>query len=188
MTRCKISIKKKKEEDTKRTIYRQEDTLQGIRCYLGGSACNRVRSYRIKRDAIKRQLRRSSSSYNPFLLTRGHFGLYERALSIRGLSPRANTMSLESELYCSKVDLILNCKPKESADALWVPLPSASENHRPRVGTKGGCPLPSWVISRARVSHVFGKVGAILQSTVEGLVCLEQSPAMWSRFLATQAC
>ncbi|KAK1137747.1 hypothetical protein K0M31_002241 [Melipona bicolor] len=38
-------------------------------------------------------------------------------------------------------------------------------------------PLPSWVILLARVSHVFGKVGAMLQSTVEGLVCFEQSPA-----------
>ncbi|KOX69457.1 hypothetical protein WN51_06638 [Melipona quadrifasciata] len=35
-------------------------------------------------------------------------------------------------------------------------------------------PLPSWVISLARVSRMFGKVGAMLQSTVEGLVCLEQ--------------
>ncbi|KAK1117617.1 hypothetical protein K0M31_015790 [Melipona bicolor] len=39
-------------------------------------------------------------------------------------------------------------------------------------------PLPSWVISLARVSHVFGKVGAMPQFTVEGLVCLEQSPAL----------
>ncbi|KAK1117613.1 hypothetical protein K0M31_015786 [Melipona bicolor] len=46
---------------------------------------------------------------------------------------------------------------------------------------KARYPLPSWVISLARVSHVFGKVGAMPQSTVEGLVCLEQSPALWPR-------
>ncbi|KOX67737.1 hypothetical protein WN51_08732 [Melipona quadrifasciata] len=39
-----------------------------------------------------------------------------------------------------------------------------------------GFPLPSWMILLARASHVFGKVSAIVQSTVEGLVYLEQSP------------
>ncbi|KAK1123054.1 hypothetical protein K0M31_008693 [Melipona bicolor] len=101
---------------------------------------------------------------------------------VMGFSPRGSFVSRESESYCSEVKLILTCKPKESADALSVPLSSASENRRPRVGTKGGCPLPSWVISRARVSHVFGKVGAMLQSMVEGLVCLEQSSARWPGF------
>ncbi|KOX72933.1 hypothetical protein WN51_01863 [Melipona quadrifasciata] len=120
-----------------------------------------------------------------YLTLRGRVRVFqERLLKSKqrawGLSPRGCFVSRKNELYYSKVEVILNCKPKESTNAFSVPLPSASENRESRVGHEG--PLPSWVISLARVSHVFGKVGAMLQSTVEGLVCLEQSPAMWPGF------
>ncbi|KOX70232.1 hypothetical protein WN51_05668 [Melipona quadrifasciata] len=50
------------------------------------------------------------------------------------------------------------------------------------MGHKERMPVAVLGASRARVSHVFGKVGAMLQSTVEGLVCLEESSARWPGF------
>ncbi|KOX81127.1 hypothetical protein WN51_10052 [Melipona quadrifasciata] len=53
---------------------------------------------------------------------------------------------------------------------------------RPGWGTKGRCPSPpNTPISRARVFHVFGKVGSMLQS-VESPVCSEQISARWPGF------
>ncbi|KOX75866.1 hypothetical protein WN51_13350 [Melipona quadrifasciata] len=101
--------------------------------------------------------------------------------------PLVVVLCCESEPYSSEVKLILTCKLKESTDALSVPSPLASENRRPRVGTKVGCTLPSWVIFRARVSHVFGKVGSMLQSTVEDSAQNKGQPD-GQGFVATQAC
>ncbi|KOX75862.1 FERM domain-containing protein 3 [Melipona quadrifasciata] len=98
------------------------------------------------------------------------------------LSPRGNLVSLQSELYLSKVEMILNWKPKESPNVFSVPLKIFFGKSRVQGGAqRARYPLPSWVISLARVSHVFGIVDAMPQSTVESLVCLEQSPALWPR-------